>query len=347
MSSTSEKPSVKYVRLGKSGLRVSVPIVGCMSFGSSDWQPWVINEDKALPLLKAAWDRGVTTLDTANVYSNGESERIIAKFIKTYNIPREKLVILTKCNFLVGENGVHTITPESAHLPNTRDYVNQSKLSRTAIFNQVEKSLERLETSYIDLLQIHRFDPDTTPEETMCALNDLVRSGKVRYIGASSMWTWQFAEYNNVAEKHGWTQFVSMQNQYSLLYREEEREMIPYCLHKGIGLIPYSPLARGHLARPLNVEEKTLREQTALFKHHVTDADKEVINRVETLAKKYNVPMAQISIAWTLTRVSSPIIGMSSPERLEDAIIGDLKLTPEEIKSLEEPYIVKRIAGHV
>ncbi|KAG8852954.1 hypothetical protein FRB96_008473 [Tulasnella sp. 330] len=345
MSSTSEKSPVRYVRLGKTGLRVSVPILGCMSFGSDKWQSWVINEDKALPLLKAAWDRGVTTLDTANVYSNGESERIIAKFMKINKIPREKLVILSKCNFLVADDpGVNTVF---TNLTNHRDYVNQSKLSRTAIFNQVEKSLERLETTYIDLLQIHRYDPDTPAEETMCALNDLVRSGKVRYIGASSMWTWQFAEYNNVAEKHGWTQFVSMQGQYNLMYREEEREMIPYCLYKGIGLIPYAPLARGHLARPLNRESKTIREETSAVTHTVTEADKEIITRVEALAKKYNVPMAQIAVAWTMKKISSPIIGMSSPARLEDAIIGDLTLTAEEIKSLEEPYVARKVAGHV
>ncbi|KAG8979302.1 hypothetical protein FRB94_012545 [Tulasnella sp. JGI-2019a] len=344
MSSTSEKPSVKYVRLGKSGLRVSVPIVGCMSFGTSELAPWVLNEDKALPILKAAWDRGVNTLDTANGYCNGESERIIGKFMKTYNIPREKLVIMTKCWQIVGEQ---LTLPAFAqpHLADTRDYVNQSRLSRAAIFNQVEKSLERLGTSYIDLLQIHRFDPNTTPEETMCALNDLVRSGKVRYIGASSMWTWQFAEYNNVAEKHGWTQFVSMQNHYNLLDREEEREMIPYCLHKGIGLVPYAPLAQGFLARPLATE--TLRSTNLFVKQVITNADKETINRVEALAKKYNVSMAQIAIAWTLTKISSPIIGINSPERLEDAIVGDLKLTPGEIKSLEEPYTVKKVTRHV
>jgi len=346
MSSASDKTPVKYVRLGKTGLRVSVPIVGCMSFGDAGWQGWLIPEEQALPLLKAAWDRGVNTLDTANVYSNGLSEKIVAKFMKLNKIPREKLVIMTKCFFLVADDDPGLFTGHHPEMEHTRDYVNQSKLSRAAIFNAVEKSLQRLETSYIDLLQIHRYDPDTPAEETMCALNDLVRSGKVRYIGASSMWAWQFAEYNNVAEKHGWTQFVSMQNQYSLLYREEEREMIPYCLHKGIGLIPYAPLAVGHLARPFT-EDKTVREKTSVVKHNVIDSDKEIIRRVEALAKKYHVPMAQIAIAWAMNKISSPIIGMSSLARLEDAIIGDLKLEPEEIKSLEEPYEVKNIQGHV
>jgi len=347
---TDKQPPVQYVRLGKSGLRVSVPIVGCMSFGSHEWSDWVLDEDKALPLLKAAWDRGVTTLDTANVYSNGESEKIIAKFIKKYNIPRSKLVILTKCFFLCADGQPGLFTGRHPDLPNTRDYVNQSGLSRQAIFNQVEDSLRRLETDYIDLLQIHRYDPNTTPEETMCALNDLVRSGKVRYIGASSMYAWQFSEYNHVAEKNGWTQFISMQNHYHLLYREEEREMIPYCNYKGIGLIPWAPLAEGHLARPLDLaqqdKEKTSRDKTAVFKRSLTDSDKITIQRVEELAKKKGVKMAQIAIAWIQTKVTSPIIGMSSPSRLEDAIPVGIELSPEEIKYLEEPYGPKSIEGH-
>jgi len=330
-------------------LRISVPIVGCMSFGSSEWSDWVINEDKALPLLKAAWDRGVTTLDTANVYSNGESEKIIAKFIKTYKIPREKLVIFTKCFFPIADTpglflGKH---PE---LHYNRDYVNQHGLSRGAIFKAVENSLKRLETDYIDLLQIHRYDPSTTPEETMGALNDLVRSGKVRYIGASSMYAWQFSEYNHVAEKHGWSKFISMQNHYHLLYREEEREMIPYCKYHGIGLIPWAPLAEGHLARPLDKgrhdQEKTSRDKTAVYKRSISHADETIINRVEELAKKHNVKMAQIAMAWINTKVDSPIIGMSSPARLEDAIPVGIELTPEELKYLEEPYKVKSIEGH-
>ncbi|KAG8978881.1 hypothetical protein FRB94_012610 [Tulasnella sp. JGI-2019a] len=343
MSTSSEQAPVKYVRLGKSGLRVSVPIVGCMSFGSSDWQEWVINEDKAgaLPLLKAAWDRGVTTFDTANVYSNGESEKIIGKFLKVNNIPRDKVLILSKCFARVGDTlGLFTL--KRSDLVDTRDYVNQSGLSRNAIFNAVEKSLERLQTSYMDLLQIHRYDPNTPAEETMCALNDLIRSGKVRYIGASSMFAWQFAEYNYVAEKNGWTQFISMQGHYSLLYREEEQEMIPYCLHKGIGLIPWAPLAEGYLARPLSTS-RTNRMETGEYTRTINDSDKEIIAGVEGLAKKYNVPMAQIAIAWVMTKVTSPIIGVSSPARLEDAIIGDLVLTPEEIKSLEDPYTAKTI----
>ena len=193
-----------------------------MSFGSSKWQPWVVDEDKAISLLKYAWDRGVTTIDTANMYSNGESERVIGRFLKKYDIPRHRVLILSKCYFLThDEIPVSTFTqPE---LLDTRDYVNQAGLSRTAIFNQVDASLERLQTPYIDLLQIHRFDPNTPIEETMRALHDVVTSGKVRYIGASSMRAWQFAEMNAVAERNGWTKFVSMQSEYSLLYRADVR----------------------------------------------------------------------------------------------------------------------------
>ncbi|KZP01284.1 Aldo/keto reductase [Calocera viscosa TUFC12733] len=339
-------PQVEYRRLGKSGLRVSVPILGAMSFGSDKWMPWVLNEDKALPILKAAWDRGINTWDTANVYSNGESERVIAKAIKTYNIPRSKLVILTKCYACAHDDPavLHLRHPE---LPNTRDYVNTSGLSRQAIFQQVEASLKRLGTDYIDLLQIHRCDVDTPFEETMRALDDLVRSGKVRYIGASSMWTWQFAEYQHVAEQNGWTKFISMQNHYSLLYREEEREMNRYCDFTGVGLIPWGPLAAGLLARPLG--ETSVREDSekgSPFEMKRSDADKEIISRVEKLAQQKGWAMGQVAQAWINARVCSPIIGFSSEKRLEEAIIPDKKLAEEEIKYLEQPYVPRAIWGH-
>ncbi|KAG8874832.1 hypothetical protein FRB97_005628 [Tulasnella sp. 331] len=342
MSSSSEPNAVKYVRLGNSGLRVSVPILGCLSFGNSEWLDWVLHEDESMPILKAAWDRGINTFDTANNYSNGESEKILGKFIKMNNIPREKIIIMTKCWAIVGDTPAVRAyyMPELQH---TRDYVNQSGLSRTAIFNAVEKSLERLGTSYIDLLQIHRHDPDTPAEETMCALNDLVRSGKVRYIGGSTMPTWRFCEYNHVAEKHGWSQFVSMQNEYNLIYREEEREMIPYCLDKGIGIIPWGPLSSGDLARPLGGAEKTPRQAFGQWRE-ITESDKEVIRRVEALAKKYDMSMAQIAVAWLMLKISSPIIGMNSLARLEDAVPKDFKLTAEDAKSLEEPYRAKFLA---
>jgi aryl-alcohol dehydrogenase-like predicted oxidoreductase len=221
-STDSSLPKATYRRLGNSGLRVSNPILGAMSIGDSRWMPWVINEDEALPLLKAAYDRGINTWDTANVYSNGVSEEIIAKAIEKYSIPRHKLIILTKCCGTVREGN----DPETLALKDiekTVDYVNQRGLSRQGIFNAVDASLKRLNTDYIDLLQIHRYDVTVPVEETMKALHDLVESGKVRYIGASSMWAVQFAAMQWCAEKHGWTKFVSMQGWYNLLYREEER----------------------------------------------------------------------------------------------------------------------------
>ena len=215
-------PMAEYRRLGQCGLRVSVPILGGGSFGSSKWSNYILDEDKGFELLKRAWDLGVTTIDTANMYSNGESERIIGRFLKKYGIPRHRVLLFTKCYFLTLEE-VGTIAYYHPELNDTRDYVNQSGLSRAAIFNQVEASLARLQTSYVDMLQIHRFDPDTPVEETMKALHDLVQSGKVRYLGASSMRTWQFAKMNEVAARNGWTTFVSMQSEYSLLYREDVR----------------------------------------------------------------------------------------------------------------------------
>lgn len=222
------RPTVEYRKLGQCGLRVSVPILGGGSFGSSKWMPWVGNEEEGFEILKAAWDRGVTTIDTANNYSNGESERIIGNFLKKYDIPRHRVVILTKC-FHLSHDDPGVLTFEHPELQDSRDYVNQPGLSRAAIFNQVDASLARLDTPYIDLLQIHRFDPSTPIEETMKALHDLVQSGKVRYLGASSMRTWQFVKMNEIAKQYGWTPFVSMQCEYSLLYREEVCLSYLYC----------------------------------------------------------------------------------------------------------------------
>jgi len=339
-----EGTKVEYVNLGKSGLRVSVPILGAMSFGHPDWASWVIDEEKALPLLKAAWDAGLNTWDTANVYSNGASEEIIGKAIKKFNIPRHKLVILTKCFGAVGEepNVRHIFFPKE--IRGSKDYVNQNGLSRQAIFNAVEASLKRLDTTYIDLLQIHRFDPNTPPEETMSALHDLVKSGKVRYIGASSMWGTQFATLQFVAEKNGWTKFISMQNHYNLLYREEEREMNRFCNETGVGLIPWAPLAAGKLARKVESHGSTERSKSA---PELTEADKKIVQRVEELAEKKGWTMSQVALAWENKRVSSPIIGFSSVERMEEAIGARGKtLTEEEEKYLEEPYVAKNIIGH-
>lgn len=323
----------------------------------------------------------MNTWDTANVYSNGVSEEIIGKAIKKYNIPRHKLVILTKAFGAVGEEpGLRHINfPKEMRA--SKDYVNQlgtlsllfsvdqwmlmgSGLSRQAIFNAVEASLKRLDTPYIDLLQIHRFDATVPPEETMEALHDLVKSGKVRYIGASSMWATQFAQLQFVAERHGWTKFISMQNHYNLLYREEEREMNRFCNDTGVGLIPvclpsfplfievvlmgkqWAPLSRGHLARPIEEFGKTTRSKPELEKG-LTDVDVKTIKRVQELAEKKGWKMSQVALAWINKRISSPIIGFSSVERIDEAIdVRGKTLTEEEEKYLEELYQPKAIVGH-
>ncbi|EJD48234.1 Aldo/keto reductase [Auricularia subglabra TFB-10046 SS5] len=318
-------PRVIYRQLGKSGLRVSVPILAAMSFGDKGSAPWTIEEEQAIEILKAAWDAGVTTIDTANMYSNGVSEEIIGKFIKTHGIPRHKLVILTKCFFPVGEtHDTHHTHIYSDEGETDRNFVNNCGLSRTGIFNAVERSLQRLQTGYIDLPQVHRFDPTVPVEETMKALHDLIECGKVRYIGASSMSAWQFAMMNAVADARNWTRFVSMQNEYSLLYREEEREMIPYCLHNDIGLIPWAPLASGSLARPL--EQETARSNDHKGRpmdRTLSESDQLIVRRVEELAKKKNTSMAQIALAWTMNKA---------------AAIGEFRLTDVETRHLEEPY---------
>ncbi|OKL60199.1 Versiconal hemiacetal acetate reductase [Talaromyces atroroseus] len=346
---------VEYRQLGSSGLRVSVPIFGCMSFGDpkATTMEWALGEEQALPLLKAAYDRGLNTWDTANAYCNGASEIIVGKALKKYSIPREKVVILTKCFWAVGEDpGSSVVQTESMHwvfrdpIEGSKDYQNQFGLSRTAIFNQVEASLNRLDTNYIDLLQIHRFDSKTPIEETMKALHDLVQLGKVRYIGASSMWATQFARMQFVAERNGWTKFVSMQNQYNLLYREEEREMIRFCNDTGVGLIPWAPLSRGFLARPPSSFGSTIRSKQEKDRsrsaYGTEEADVRIIERVVELAQKHNWPISHVALAWINKRVTSPIIGFSSVARLEEAIATRGKvLTEEEEKYLEELYQAK------
>ncbi|KAL1750062.1 NADP-dependent oxidoreductase domain-containing protein [Schizophyllum commune] len=335
-------PSAKYVQLGKSGLRISVPIA------TEESTQWVLDEEHALPIMKAAWDRGMNTIDTANNYSNGDSERVVAKFIEKYQIPREEIVILTKCFALVGKVADHDIFTHghASVMRQRREYANWMGLSRAAIFNAVENSLARLNTFYIDLYQIHRFDPDTPPEETMKALHDLVEAGKVRYIGASSMRAWQFALLNEVAERHGWTKFVSMQSEYSLLYREDEREMIAYCKYHGIGLIPWSPLSGGALARPLNAEEtprwKSFNASGVNTQHEI---GAEIIKRVDEVAKKRDWAMSQVALAWVARAVDSYIVGFNSIKRVDQGIV-DGELTDEEAKYLEEPYVPKPVRGH-
>ncbi|KAL0574007.1 hypothetical protein V5O48_007951 [Marasmius crinis-equi] len=336
-----------------------------MGFGDPKWLTWVADEEQGFKVLmiKAAWDRGINTIDTANLYSNGGSERVVGNFLKKvrwlvtskphltdifafkYNIPRNQFIIATKCCGLVAdEPEVFTPTAPPSFL-NQRKYINQHGLSRTAIFNQVEESLERLQTTYIDLYQIHRFDPNTPAEETMKALHDLVESGKVRYIGASSMRAWEFAHLNEVAARNGWTEFVSMQDEYSLLYREEEREMHAYCNFNGIGIIPWGPLTSGQLTRPADSSVVTARLEAMKgtpWGQKLQEADCTIIQRVEEIAKKRGVPMAQVALAWIALKVTSPIIGTSSVERLEENIVpSDFTLTGEEVK-----YIPKPVRGH-
>ena len=285
------------------------------------------------------------------MYSNGASETIVGKAIEKYSIPRHKVVILTKCFGVVGEQ------PQTRHIffrdaiDQSKDYQNQGGLSRTAIFNQVDASLARLNTPYIDLLQIHRFDLHTPVEETMKALHDLVQSGKVRYLGASSMWATQFARLQFAAEKNGWTPFVSMQNHYNLLYREEEREMNRFCNDTGVGLIPWAPLCRGHLARPpadFGSTKRSAQEKAAdAGAHGTVEPDITIIRRVVEVAEKRDWPMAHVALAWINKRVASPIIGFSSVERIDQAVTARGKeLTVEEEKYLEELYQPKAIAGH-
>lgn len=335
---------VEYRRLGKSGFKVSVPILGAMSIGSPEWAPWVLEEEKSLEILKAAYDVGLNTWDTANVYSNGESERIIGKALKKFDIPRSKVFILTKAYGAVAEQtGLRTMLFRD-EIATSKDYVNQHGLSRGAIFAAVEASLERLQTSYIDLLQIHRFDKNTPVEETLEALHDLVKSGKVRYIGASSMWTYQFATLQFTAEKHGWTKFISMQNHYSLLYREEEREMNKFANETGVGLIPWAPLARGNLARPYEEYGQTKRSEGGAS---LSEPDKEIIKRVGELAEKKGWTRSQVALAWINKRVTSPIVGLSSVARLEEAVgVNGKVLTEEEDAYLEAPYQTLPIQGH-
>ena len=348
-----EASKVEYRQLGKSGLKVSVPIFGCMSFGDSKAMDWVVDEEDALPLLKAAYDRGINTWDTANVYSQGASEIIVGKALKKYSIPREKVVIATKCFWAPGEQpDVRHIMHKDA-LEKSKDYVNNFHLSRTAIFNQVNASLRRLDVEYIDLLQIHRFDSSTPLEETMRALHDLVQQGKVRYIGASSMYATQFARMQFVAEKNGWTTFISMQNHYNLLYREEEREMIRFCNDTGVGIIPWAPLCRGHLARPPSEFGSTTRSKAEKENqpgtHGTSELDQQTIKRVQEIAEKHGEgwKMSHVALAWINKRVTSPIIGFSSVARIEEAIGARGKvLTDEEEKYLEELYQPKPISGH-
>ncbi|KAH8682898.1 putative oxidoreductase [Tricladium varicosporioides] len=328
---------MEYQRLGKSGLKVSRIILGCMSFGSSTWSgsPWILNEEESLPLLKAAYDAGINTWDTANTYSNGVSETIIGKALKHYSIPRSKVVIMTKVYYPVLEGSDERPSPAL----NDGEIVNQMGLSRKHIFDAVDGSLRRLQTDYIDVLQLHRLDRETSPEEIMRALHDLVAIGKVRYIGASSMKTWEFARLQYTARLHGWTEFVSMQGLYNLLYREEEREMNEFCDAEGIGLIPWSPLARGLLCRPANVESERSVLDVKSRKWFKGDRDVDIISAVESIARKKGVSMSAIATAWVLSKGCAPILGLGSEKRIAE--VGEafqVVLTNDDIQQLEQPY---------
>ncbi|CAG8058010.1 unnamed protein product [Penicillium salamii] len=338
---------MEYARLGDSGLKVSKVILGAMGYGDPEWQGWVLNEEESLPLIEYAYNKGIRTWDTADMYSYGKSEEILGKALKKYNIPRSRVVILTKCFFGVDDQG-NFPPPLSTGRKNEGEFLNRVGLSRRHILEAVDASVERLGT-YIDVLQIHRLDRETPREEIMRALNDVVESGKVRYIGASSMAAWELQTLQNIASRNGWHKFISMQNYHNLIAREEEREMIPYCLDSGVSLIPWSPIARGALARPW-ASRSTLREDTdvglsILVRARESESDKAIIDRVEELAEKKGISMAQVAIAWSLSHPSEyPIVGLNTKARIDDAAASvQIKLTPEEIQYLEEPYVPKAI----
>ena len=323
------------MNLGKTGLRVSRICLGCMSYGVPERgaHPWSLPEEQSRPFISRALELGINFFDTANVYSDGTSEEIVGRALRDF-AKRDEVVLATK---------VHG---------RMRPDVNGAGLSRKAIFSEIDHSLQRLGTDYIDLYQIHRWDAQTPIEETLEALHDLVKAGKARYIGASSMYSWQFCKALYLADLHHWTRFVSMQNHYNLLYREEEREMMGLCKAEGIGVIPWSPLARGYLTRPWDERRSTERAETDAFGKTLyvsTEAsDRQIVERVEQVATTHGVPMAQVALAWMLQKepISSPIIGATKMQHLEDAVAAlSLKLTPEEIASLEEPYVPHSVLG--
>jgi aryl-alcohol dehydrogenase-like predicted oxidoreductase len=323
---------MKTIRFGRTGLEVSRICFGCMSFGKvTDERPWVLGVEEAQPMFRRAWEAGINFFDTANVYAQGTSEEITGQVINDL-AARDEIVLATKVfgRMRPGPNG--------------------QGLSRKAILSEMDNSLKRLGTDYVDLYQIHRFDPFTPVEETMEALHDVVRAGKARYIGASSMWAWQFAKLQHAAERHGWTKFVSMQNQVSLTYREEEREMIPLCLDQGVALLPWSPLGGGKLTRPWGTQTK--RATTDRYNKTMYEAaknnDRAIVEAVESVAKARGVPMAQVAMAWVLQKpgITSPIVGASKLSHVEDAIAAEaLTLSEKEIAQLEAPYQPIAVAG--
>jgi len=345
---------VPYVRLGNSGLKVSRIILGCMSYGSPEWQSWVLGEEESVKQIKFAYDCGVQTFDTANVYSNGLSEIVLGKAIKQYNLPRDEIVVMTKVRGAVGKTVDVLAMDLFRKGPDNLGYVNQHGLSRKHIFDSVKASLQRLQLDYIDVLQCHRFDYDTPIEETMQALHDVVKAGYVRYVGMSSCHAWQFHVMQNYAITHNLTPFISMQNHYNLLYREEEREMMPTLKHFKVGSIPWSPLARGALTRPLSSSSgKTVRqtsdEMTADTYLQLGSGNKAVLERVEEIAKKHNASMAQIALAWVMAKdpVTAPVVGTTSLEKFQDLLGAlDIKLSEEDLQYMEEPYKPMNVLSH-
>jgi len=344
---------MKYSHLGRTGLKVSRICLGMMTYGSPQWRPWVLDAPAARPFVRRALELGVNFFDSADMYSNGASETITGQLLKEF-ARRDEVVIATKVFFPVFDQvhlDYHTASPEQLR-------PNRHGLSRKHILHAVDASLKRLDTDYIDLYQIHRWDYGTPIEETMEALHDVVKAGKVRYIGASSMWAWQFAKAQQVAKEHGWTPFVSMQNHYNLVYREEEREMIPLCREQGVALIPWSPLARGFLAGNRARDDKaggaaqaaTARAGTdeMALKYYYNDADFAVVAALTKVAQAKNISNAQAAYAWLLHKgVTAPIVGASKLEQLEQAAAAtEISLTAEEIGALESAYQPHPVIGH-
>lgn len=326
---------MQYVNLGRTGLKVSRLCLGMMSYGSKSWREWVLEGDEAKPFVKRALEAGFNFFDSADVYSLGESERLTGKLLRELGVKRDDVVIATKVRGEMSED------------------VNDKGLSRKHILSSIDKSLERLGMDHVDVYQIHRWDYNTPIEETMEALNDVVRAGKARYIGASSMFAWQFARAQYTAQSHGWTRFVSMQNHYNLVYREEEREMIPLCLDQGVGLIPWSPMARGFFAgdRERGGSGATARAKSDPFAKQLyfREEDFAVAERVAEVASGRGVTGSQVALAWMLNKphITSPIIGATKMDHLEQAIAAlDIRLSDEEIKRLEEPYKPHPVLGH-